>query len=71
MIELIGYLATIFVILSFLVKDMKTLRILNSVACATWILYGILITSYPVIITNIGIMSTHIIWFVRTLKSKK
>lgn len=54
--EIIGYLASLFVLLSFLFKDIRTLRIVNSVGCAFFVVYGVLLSSIPVIVTNIAIL---------------
>ncbi|WP_298347632.1 YgjV family protein [uncultured Dokdonia sp.] len=54
--EIIGYLASLFVLLSFLFKDIRTLRIVNSVGCAFFVVYGVLLSSIPVIVTNVAIL---------------
>lgn len=54
--EIIGYLASLFVLLSFFKKDIRQLRILNSIGCALFIIYGIILPSIPVIITNVAIL---------------
>ena len=51
-IETIGYLAPAFLVLSFLFKDMVKLRLINSVGCVFFIVYGFLISAYPVVIAN-------------------
>ena len=54
--ELVGYLASFFVLLSFFNKDMRKLRIVNSVGCALFVTYGVLLVSIPIIITNVAIL---------------
>lgn len=54
--EIIGYLASLFVLLSFFNKDVKKLRIVNSIGCAFFVVYGILLGSIPIIITNVAIL---------------
>ena len=54
--EIIGYLASFFVLLSFINKDLRKLRLVNSVGCALFIAYGILLSSIPIIITNVAIL---------------
>lgn len=52
----IGYLASTFVLLSFLMKDIKKLRFINSIGCVTFVIYGVMLNwSYPIIITNSAI----------------
>ncbi len=49
----IGYAASIFVVTSFALKEIKKIRILNLIGCAFFVLYGIF-NGYlwPVIIPN-------------------
>jgi len=54
--EVIGYLASLFVLLSFLNKDVRRLRIVNSIGCGLFVLYGVLLPSLPIIITNVAIL---------------
>jgi len=54
--ELIGYLASLFVLLSFFNKDLRKLRIVNSVGCTLFVTYGVLLGSIPIIITNVAIL---------------
>jgi hypothetical protein len=58
--EILGYLASFIVLLSFLMKDMKTLRRLNIVGCGIFIIYGLMLPSIPVIITNGAIVLINI-----------
>ena len=52
LIEIWGYLSMIIVLISVTVKDVKKLRITNSVACAMFIFYGIQLNAYPIVIMN-------------------
>ena len=54
--EIVGYLASFFVLLSFFTKDMRKLRLVNSIGCALFVTYGILLMSIPIVITNIAIL---------------
>ncbi len=59
--EWIGYLASLFVLLSFLMKNIVTLRYVNSIGCLFFVAYGILLaTSWPIIITNVAIVCVNI-----------
>lgn len=52
-IDWIGYIASILLIISFMMKNVKTLRIINTFGCACFIYYGILLgNALPIIITN-------------------
>ena len=49
----IGYAASFFVVLSFILKDLQKLRIINLIGCILFVLYGIYSNYlWPVIIPN-------------------
>jgi uncharacterized protein with PQ loop repeat len=56
-VEIVGYIASLFVLVSFLMKDIKKLRLINSVGCMLFVVYGILLNfSIPIILTNTAIL---------------
>ncbi|AUS05870.1 uroporphyrinogen decarboxylase [Tamlana carrageenivorans] len=61
-VEWLGYLATAVVLISFLTKSLKKLRIVNSAGCLLFVLYGIALSpsSMPIIITNSAICCINI-----------
>lgn len=63
--DLVGYLAMAFLLISFLMKDVKKLRIINSLGCTFFVAYGfLLVTSWPIIITNSAIISINLYYLV-------
>ncbi len=50
--ELLGYAASIFVAISLLMSDIKWLRYVNSVGCILFVIYGVIISAYPVAVMN-------------------
>ncbi len=54
--EYIGYLASLLVLVSFLMKNMTYLRLVNTLGCLVFIAYGALLPSIPIIITNAAIV---------------
>jgi uncharacterized protein with PQ loop repeat len=52
LIDLVGYLGSVFVIISFLMKDIDILRIVSIVACCIFVVYGYLTGTMPTIILN-------------------
>ncbi|MDA9057046.1 YgjV family protein [Flavobacteriaceae bacterium] len=59
--EIVGYLAMLLLLISFLMKDIRRLRKLNTVACALFVAYGFMLaTSWPIIISNASIMGINI-----------
>ena len=51
-VEWFGYLASFFILLSFFMKNITTLRYVNSIGCLFFVTYGFLLDSWPLIITN-------------------
>ncbi len=54
--EWIGYAASLGVLVSFLMKDIRVLRVVNSVGCALFVAYGFMLGSIPIIVTNVAIL---------------
>ncbi|KFF28269.1 hypothetical protein [Chryseobacterium vrystaatense] len=49
----IGYSASIFIVLSFILKDVRKIRIVNMIGCFCFVIYGIFNGMlWPVIIPN-------------------
>jgi hypothetical protein len=67
--ELIGYIGSLLVLLSFLMKDMRKLRIGNIIGSGTFIVYGMMLHSVPIIITNTSIVIINAYYLVKENKS--
>ncbi len=60
MTEIIGYAGSALLLISMMMKDMKTLRWINVLGCATFIVYGVLLGAVPIIITNTAILLVNL-----------
>lgn len=69
--ELIGYLAAFLVLISFVLKDIKWIRIINIFGGIFWIIYGILIASLSNIFMNIALIIVHIFYLNKMRIEKK
>lgn len=69
-IEYIGYAASFFVLLSFVMKKITTLRMVNILGCGLFIAYGILIKSTPIILTNVAIVLVNAYYLVLFYRKK-
>ena len=59
--EWVGYAASLALIISFMMKNINTLRIINSLGAILFVVYGMLLqTSYPIIITNAFILMVNV-----------
>ncbi|MCX6297061.1 MAG: uroporphyrinogen decarboxylase [Bacteroidetes bacterium] len=68
--EIIGYIASFTVLISFLMKNIKTLRIINTIGCSFFVAYGILLNnSIPIIFTNTAIIGINV-YYLSKLKKK-
>ena len=60
LIEIWGYTSMIFVLISMLMKNIKSLRILNSIACLMFVLYGLVLGAYPIVVMNILVIAINV-----------
>ena len=53
----VGYAAMVVLLISFMMKNVRKLRIINTLGCALFVLYGVLLsTSWPIVISNLAII---------------
>jgi membrane protein YdbS with pleckstrin-like domain len=68
-----GYAASVFLIISFLLKDQKKLRAINLIGCVFFVIYGFRLNhAWPIIIPNAIIAFTQIyhLWIMPLKKEK-
>lgn len=69
--EWVGYLASLVLMISFLMKNIITLRIINSIGAILFVVYGImLVISWPIIITNTFILGVNVYYLAKHYKVK-
>ena len=61
MVELIGILATLLVLISFLFTGEIKIRVINIVGAVIFVIYGVLINSLSVWILNSALIIIHIV----------
>lgn len=69
-IEILGYVATLITLASMMAKNMKLLRILNSIGCVLWMSYGIIRNDNPVIVVNSTILIIHLVSLYKTKQNE-
>lgn len=69
-IEWIGYAASIFIVISLTMTSIIKLRIINSIGCALFVVYGFMVGAYPVALSNfiIIIINIYNLYNLRKLK---
>ena len=67
LVEWIGYVAMATVLISFLMKSVIKLRIVNSLGCLLFVFYGIMLEplSKPIIITNTAIFFINLYYLLK------
>ena len=59
--EWVGYAAMLALLISFMMKDVRKLRSINSIGAILFVIYGFMLDiSWPIIITNIAILCLNI-----------
>lgn len=67
--EVVGYLASFGILVSFLMKDIKKLRIVNTLGCCLFIWYVVMTSfSMPIIFTNAVIVIINLYYLIITPK---
>ena len=71
LIDTIGWIATFFIIFSFLIDNIFWLRVVNLIGASLWLAYGVIDLSYSIIFLNIVIVSIQIYKIIFILSRKK
>jgi uncharacterized protein with PQ loop repeat len=70
--EWVGYLASLVLMISFLMKNINTLRIINSIGAVLFVIYGFMLTtSWPIIVTNTFILGVNIYYLTKHYRQKE
>ena len=70
MIEVLGIMASLFIILAFLFKDIRIIRILDCVGALLYVIYGILIHSSANIFLNTTLILIQIYRLIELKRNK-
>ena len=71
LIELPGYLAFIFLAISLWVTNDIKFRWINSTGCLAFILYGIIINAYPIVLTNAVLLAINIFFIIKIYRRQE
>ncbi|MEN8078257.1 YgjV family protein [Clostridioides difficile] len=70
LIEWIGYAASIMIAISLIMTDIVKLRIINSIGCILFAIYGFTVKAYPVGIINTFIFFVNTYYLYKFYKKK-
>lgn len=71
LLELMGYVSSIIVLISFLMSSVVKLRVINSIGCIVFVIYAILIKTYPTAFLNICLIAVNVYYLIKLTKSDK
>lgn len=67
-IEVLGIVATLFVLASFSLKGELKIRLVNSIGAMLFVIYGVLIRAWSIWILNIALLLIHIYFLTKPPK---
>lgn len=65
LVEIIGILGSVFVLLSFIVNDIKKIRIINIIGAVLFVVYGIYINAFSTWFLNGALILIHIYYLIK------
>ncbi|MDD6201120.1 MAG: YgjV family protein [Firmicutes bacterium] len=68
--ELVGYLASLLVLVSLLMNSVVKLRIINSVGSLIYVVYALTIGSYPTALMNLCLILINVYYLIRLSRSR-
>lgn len=69
-VDVIGYVASAIVLISFLFKNIKVVRIVNIIGAIFFVVYGLLLPTYPTMIMNLALIGVHC-YYLHALSKQK
>lgn len=70
LIEWVGYAASIMIAISLIMTDIVKLRIINTIGCILFVIYGFSVKAYPVAIVNAFIILVNGYYLYKFYKEK-
>lgn len=69
--EIIGYVGSAFVLISFLMSTVIKLRVINSIGSLISVVYGLLIQAYPTVVMNLCLFIINCFYLVKMYRFKE
>ena len=68
--EIVGIAASVLVLVSFLFKNIRTIRLISIVGCIIFVVYGVLINAPSIWLLNGILIFVHIFFLIKMRKNK-
>jgi uncharacterized membrane protein len=69
-VEIIGLAASVLVLISFLMREIRIIRIISIFGCVFWVVYGVWLGALSVWLLNGILILVHIFFLIRMRKRK-
>lgn len=69
-IELLGYLASSIVAVSFLMKSITKLRLINTIGAILFVIYALAIQAVPVALINLFVVCVNLYYLAKSMLAK-
>ena len=69
--EWLGLIASAFVLISFLTGNQIKTRIINSIGCVIFVVYGFLLPAYSTAFMNAAMLVVHAVYLIRYFVKKR
>lgn len=70
-VEIIGLLGTVFVLISFLMKDVRKIRYVNIIGAVLFVVYGAIINAISTWVLNGALVIVHIVFLIKDNKKRQ
>ena len=70
-IELVGYIGSALVLVSFLMSSVIRLRVINTIGAVIYVIYAMIIHSYPTALMNVVLVGINIYYLVQLKKDDR
>jgi len=70
-VEIIGLAASVLVLISFLMREIRVIRMISICGCIFWIVYGVWLGALSIWLLNGILILVHIYFLIRMRKGKK
>ncbi len=71
LVELVGYFASLLVLISFLMTSVIRLRIVDSIGALIFAIYAVIIRSYPTALMNLALVGINMYYLYKLIKSPR
>ena len=69
--EWLGIVASVCILVSFLTSNQIKTRIINSVGCVVFVVYGILLPAYSTAFMNAVMLVVHIVFLIKHFRKRR